>query len=135
MSQENVEAFRRAIEAMNRGDVEAVLALVESEVEWHMTIQALLGGEAAVYHGHQGVREYFRDMDEAFAEVHNDYPDVRDLGERVLALGSFRVRGKGSGAEVESRVGVVVEMRDGRATRVLTFLNPREALEAAGLSE
>src|SRR6478735_4012758 len=113
MSQENVEAVRRAIDAMNRLDVEALLLLVDPGVEWHMTIQALLGGEAAVYHGHEGVREYFRDMDEAFDEVQLDYPDVRDLGERVLALGSFRVRGRGSGAEVNSKAGVLVEMRDG----------------------
>ena len=135
MSQEDVETFRRGIEAMNRRDVEALLPALDPGVEWHMTIQALIGGEAAVYHGHEGVREYFRDMDEAFSDVHADYPDVRDLGDRLLALGSFRVRGRESGAEVESQVGALVDMKEGRATRVLTFLDPREALEAAGLSE
>ena len=88
-----------------------------------------------MYHGHDGVREYLRDIDEAFDEIHLDYPDVRDLGERVLALGTFRVHGRGSGAEVNSKVGALVEMRDGRVTRVLTFLDPSDALEAAGLRE
>ena len=120
---------------MNRRDVETLLSVVDPGVEWHMTIQALLGGEAAVYHGHEGVRAYLRDMDEAFSEVHADYPDLRDLGDRVLALGSFRVRGQESGAEIEMKVGVLVEMPEGRATQVLTFLDPREALEAAGLAE
>src|SRR5436190_17119303 len=112
MSQENVEAFRRGIEAINSQDVQALLPLLDPAIEWHMAIQALVGGEAAVYHGHDGVREYFRDMDGAFAKVELDYPDIRDLGERVLALGSFRVRGRESGAELESPAGALLDVRD-----------------------
>ena len=94
MSQENVEAFNRGIKAMNRGDVEGVLRELHPSVEFHMALQELVGGEAAVYHGHDGVREYLRDMDEAFAEVELDYTEIRDLGDRVLATGSFRTRGR-----------------------------------------
>jgi uncharacterized protein len=135
MSQDNVEVVRAAIEAMNREDAEALVAMLHPEIEWHMAIQQLLVGETGVYHGHHGIGEYFRDMDEAFEEVQVDCPDIRDLGDRVVALGSFRARGRGSGAEIESPVGAVVDMRAGRATRVLTYLDPTEALEAVGLSE
>jgi hypothetical protein len=34
MSQEDVEAFKRAIEAANRRDVEAFLAELDPDVEW-----------------------------------------------------------------------------------------------------
>ena len=135
MSEENVDRYRRNIEALNRRDVEAVLAEVHPDIEWNMPLQRLLGGEAAVYHGHEGVREYFRDMDEAFAEIQVDYPDIRDLGNRVLAIGSFSARGKKSEVPIESPLGAVVDMRDGKATRVRTYLDPTEALEAAGLEE
>ena len=135
MSRENVEAMKRAVEAMNRRDFEAVLRELDPAIEWHMTIQELLGGEGAVYHGHDGVREYFRDMDEAFGEVEVDYPDIRDLGDRVLAIGSFRTRGRQSGVVIESPVAALVDLdADSQATRVLTYLDPKEALEAAGLS-
>jgi ketosteroid isomerase-like protein len=134
MSQENVEAFGRAVEAMNRGDVEALLPELDPEVEWRMAIQELVGGVAGVYRGHDGVREYFRDMDEAFAEAVLDYPDVRDLGDRVLATGNFRTRGRHSGLVAESPVAALVYAgADGKATKVLTFLDPQKALEAAGL--
>ena len=96
MSQENVEAFKRGVAAMNRGDVEALLRELDPAVEFHMALQELVGGEAAIYHGHQGVREYLRDMDEAFTEVELDYTEIRDLGDRVLASGMFRTRGRQS---------------------------------------
>ena len=35
MSQENVEAVKRAREAANRGDIEALLEELDPEVEWH----------------------------------------------------------------------------------------------------
>jgi ketosteroid isomerase-like protein len=136
MSQENVEAFKRVVKAMNRSDVEAVLHELDPAIEWHMALQEAIGGEAAVYHGHQGVREYFRDMDDAFAEVELDYSDIRDLGDRVLATGSFRTRGRQSGAVVESPVAALVDAgADSRATKVLTYLDPKEALDAAGMRE
>ena len=135
MAQENVEVVRAAIEAMNHEDPEALVATLHPEIEWHMAIQQLLVGETAVYHGYKGIEQYFRDMEEAFEEVEVDCPDIRDLGDRVLALGSFRARGRGSGAEIESPVGAVVYMRDGRATRVLTYLDPQEAIEVAEVSE
>jgi ketosteroid isomerase-like protein len=136
MSQENVESFKRVIEAINRGDVEAVLQELDPAIEWHMTVQEFIGGEAGVYRGHEGVREYFRDMDEAFTEVEVDYAELRDLGDRVLAIGSFRTRGRHSGAVIESPLATLAEAdADGKGTRVLTYLDPKEALEAAGLSE
>ena len=132
MSRENVEAFKRGINAMNRGDVEGVL---HPSVEFHMALQELVGGEAAVYQGHEGVREYFRDMDEAFAEVELDYTEIHDLGDRVFATGSFR-RGRQSGAVTESPVAALVDVdAASKGTRVLTYLDPKDALEAAGLAE
>ena len=136
MSQENVDAIKRGLEAMNRGDVDALLRELDPAIEWHMALQELIGGTAGVYHGHEGVREYLRDMDEAFAEVVLNYTEIRDLGDRLLATGSFRTIGRHSGAAIESPVAALVDYNDdGRATRVLTYLDPEDALEAAGLRE
>ena len=130
-----MDAFRRVIEGLNRRDTEAVLSELDPAIEWQMALQSVMGGESAVYHGHAGVRRYIRDMDDAFADVEVDYPDVRDLGDRVLAIGRFRIRGKGSDVEIESPVAALADIKDGRGTRVLTFLDVGEALKAAGLSE
>jgi ketosteroid isomerase-like protein len=135
MSQENVEAFKRAVEALERRDVEAALEELDSEVEWHSAILVSLGGDTTVYRRHEGVRELLRDTWGAFAEFHYEFLEIRDLGDRIVATGRLRARGKESGAETESPLGSVVDFENGKAIRVRTYLDPKEAFEAAGLSE
>jgi len=135
MSQENVEAFERAIDAYNRRDVEGVLEVHDAGVEWHAALQEMIGGEAAVYRGHKGLRELVRDLDEAFSELQIEITQIRDLGDRLVAVGHLRGCGKESGAEVESPIGYLLDLTDGKVTRVRSYLDPQEALEAAGLRE
>ena len=135
MSQENVEAFKRAIEAYNRRAIDAFLEDIDPEVEWQGALQALLESEATVYRRHEGVRQWVRDIDEALADIHLELPEIRDLGDRIVAIGWLRARGKTSEAKTESPFGCVVEWKSGKATRLLSFLSQAEALKAAGLSE
>jgi ketosteroid isomerase-like protein len=135
MSQENVEAFKRGVDAFNRGDVEAVVEVIDPEVEWHDVFGQMLGGEATVYRGHEGVRELFGDLSGAFAELHTEYSKIRDLDDRIVAIGHIRTRGSESGAETESPLWTISHWKNGKVTRLRTYLNPKEALEAAGLSE
>lgn len=135
MSRENVETFKRAAEAINRRDVEALLDWVDPEVQWHPVMLASVAGGATVYRGHEGVREWIGDVDESFGETYSEFPEVRDLGDRVVAIGQLRVRGKESGVEVESPIIYVADFRNGKAFLVRTFLDRDQALEAAGLAE
>ena len=135
MSQENVEAFKRATDAFNRGDVEALLEVIDPEVEWHDVFAQMLGGEAMVYRGHEGVRELWGDLSGAFAELHVEYSEFRDLGDRIVAIGHLRVRGSESGAAIESPFGAITQWKTGKMTRLRAYLDPEEAVEAAGLSE
>ena len=136
MSQENVEAFKRGVEAGTRYDAEALIAEMNPDVEWHAGLLASLAGErAAVVKGHDGIRDLIRDFEEVFAESEMDFPDIRDLGDRVVALGVFRNRGKASGAMPESPIAYVAEFKDGKITHLQTYLDHRQALEAAGLRE
>jgi ketosteroid isomerase-like protein len=99
MSRENVESFKRAVEAYNRRDFEAVLEFLDPEIEWHPAVQAMMGGETAVYRGHAGVRELFRDVTEVFDVFDIELNEIRDLGkDRVVATGRLRTRGRGSAA-------------------------------------
>jgi ketosteroid isomerase-like protein len=135
MSQENVEVFKRAFDAVNRGDAEALVAELDPEVEWHGAILMAMGGTQTVYRGHEGVREWLRDLYETLSDFQAEYPEIRDLGDRTVAIGRVRARGAVSEAEIESPHGTVTDFKDGKAIRVRTYLDPNEALEAAGLSE
>ena len=135
MSQENVEVFKRGIEAFNRGDLEAVPDMLHPEVVLHLSLPAMFGGEATVFRGHNEYRAFFEELTEAFAEFRIEISEVRDLGERIVGIGRLYGRGRASGAEVESPIAYVVEYRDGKQIRVDDHFDPAEALEAAGLSE
>jgi ketosteroid isomerase-like protein len=74
-----------------------------------------------------------REVDEALAGVHVDCLEIRDLGERIVVIGRLRARGRASGAATESPIGWVVEFKNGKVTWMRDYLDPKEALAAAGL--
>ena len=133
MSQENVDAFRRAVDAANRRDTEAVLAECGPNVEWHAVLP-VVGGDM-VYRGHEGVREFLRDLWEVLADSKLVFPQITDLGDRLIATGHLSGRGAQSGAETRTPFAYVVEYENHKAILVRAYLDPGEALEAAGLSE
>ncbi len=135
MSDENVETFKRGVDAYNRRDVEALLEELHPRVEWRPLLPVLLGGEAAIYRGHEGARQGIRELEEAFTELRAEPAEFRDLGERVVAIGRLYGRGKESGVETVSPNVWVVDFEDGKVVRIREYLDPDEALEAAGLSE
>jgi len=135
MSQADVEGFKRAVEAGNRRDYDAVLEEFDPEVEWHPALLASLEGQPTVYRGRERVREWFRQMEEVFAELQTEFSEIRDLDDRIIAIGRIRTRGESSGAETESPIGYLLDIKSGKATRIRTYLDPKEALEAAGLRE
>jgi ketosteroid isomerase-like protein len=132
VSQENVEAFRRGLDAGNRGDVEGLLEVLDPDVAWHSALHALLGGEATVYRGHAGVREMIEDLYGSFDEIQIEVSEIRDLGDHLVAVGRTRARGGASGADVETPIAFVSQFKDGKAISVRGYLDPEEALEAAG---
>jgi uncharacterized protein len=131
MSNESVEVVRRCVEAFPRG-VEEMLFYVDPEVVLHSAIVG--GAEGNVYRGHEGFRRWFADSFESFEELRNEWSEFRDLGDRVLALGNVKARGRGSGMELDSPMGWLFTVRLGRVVEAQGFLSQSVALEAAGLS-
>jgi ketosteroid isomerase-like protein len=134
MSRENVEAVKRATEASNRRDLEAVVEELDAAVEWYDAAPMMLGGKATVYRGHEGARDLLRELDDVLDEIHVEYTEIRDLDDRVVAIGRIRTRGKGSGAETEAPYGIVFDFDNGKAIRIRTYVGG-DALEVAGLRE
>src|SRR3954468_1361772 len=133
MSQEHVEMVGGAIDAVSRQDVARLIELADPEVEWHSFLAQL--GEGGVYHGHDGLRRYAKDLSDAWEFLRTDVDDVLAVGAVVVVVGRLRYRGKGSGVETESAAGYVTRFRDGRLVYMRAFRDPEEALMALGLSE
>ena len=133
VAQQGVELVERARDAYTCWNVEPMLERLHAEVEWRPAIPMLLGGEATVYAGHEGVRRMFREFRDSFAEIHIEFSEIRALGDRVLALGHMRARGKSSGVDTVTPWAYLAELENGKAIRIRTYLDPDEALDAAGL--
>lgn len=133
VSSENVEAFKRGVEAANRSDAEAFLKLLHPDVEWH-TVLPMVGGDA-VYRGIDEVRRSLVSLWDVLAGTHFEFPDIRDLGDRLIAIGRIRVTGDASGAAADSPFAFVIKFRGGKVYLIRSYLDPNKALQAAGLSE
>ena len=136
MSQENMEVVRRSVEAWQRDDFDLWLATIDPAVEWGpLAIDRLAEGSESVYRGHEGMRRLWQFLRIEF-DLEFEAQEVRDVGDdRVVLLGGFRWRGPSSGIVVESPVGFVVTIRDGKIVRFEDYLSHEEALKAVGLAE
>jgi ketosteroid isomerase-like protein len=135
MSEENVEVFHRWAELWNRRDFEAGLAeCIHPEVEWRPITAALDG---IVYRGHAGLRRWIEQLFRDWEVFEISFEEAQQLDDdRMLVLGSWKARGRGSGIELDQqRASWLTDFRDGKVVRMQTFTDRRQALEAAGLSE
>ena len=128
----NVDVLRRGIEAMNRGDLSGMLAeSAEDVVVW-----ARRSAVAGEYRGHVGIQRLFADNAESFEAYKVEFTDVRDLGDdRLLALGTVRVKVRGGGVATEAPSAGIAEFENGKLKRWYDYGDRGEALAAAGLAD
>jgi ketosteroid isomerase-like protein len=133
MSQENVEIVRGAYAVLAEKGVEAVLAFIDPQFEG--TTPPSLASEPDTYRGHEGVRRYFGSFGDAMEAVYFEGQEFTAVGDKVLVDTTLHARGRASGIETEQRAFVVWTLREGMVTRVETFAEQGQALEAVGLAE
>jgi ketosteroid isomerase-like protein len=128
----NLEIARRWVEAINDGDIKALLSLCDSAI----TFEPVRSSVQGAYRGHAGVREWWTDTSDTFESFRLELDDLRDLGgDRVLALGTLRVRGQGSGVDAAVPSGSVATFREGRVLALKDYGDRAKAMEAAGLAD
>jgi ketosteroid isomerase-like protein len=136
MSQENVDTIQRARDAWDADDLDAFLAELDPEAEWHTAIEQALEGRGTAYRGHDGARKAWDEYHgEAWGGFTTQLQEIRDLGEAVLLLGHLGLTGTTTGIEFTQEFGQLVTFRGGKILRSADFLSHAEALEAAGLEE
>ena len=131
MSERNVELYRRGIEAFNRRDLDAFLALADPHV---VGVSRVLAIEGESYRGHDGTRKWWKDLLGVFPDFMIEIVWVRDAGNLTVSELRNSAGGEGSGA-LEEHVWQVSEWRDERVVRWQIYAREQDALEAAGLSE
>ena len=133
MSEENVEQLHRMTAALNRHDIDGVLALIDPDVEFMPRLVEVDGGGSL--RGHDGMRSWWENVFGVWPDFKSEIEEVRDLDVVVFA----RLRLSGQGVASEAATGqtawIVIEWRDSKAIWMRVFQRETDALEAAGLSE
>jgi ketosteroid isomerase-like protein len=132
MSQEQVELARRMIEWFNEQDVESAQAHSTEDVEI-VPLRAAM--EDTAYRGAEAFAAFRADNEEAWEELRFDAEALREAGERVVAVGQVSARARVTGADVKARVAMLFEFRGDKFSKLRTYVDVDEALEAAGLRE
>jgi hypothetical protein len=134
MSQENVERLRTAFDNFLTGKSEWGAELLDREVEWDASETPVLD-ISSVYHGAEGVRQFWREWLGAWETVQFDY-ELVNAGERVVALIDQRMRGRSSGIEVPlGKYAHVYTFQHGLIVHWKLYVSQSDALKAVGLAE
>ena len=132
MSKENVERLQAAYRALATGDISTVLEMCSPDIEITEPREI---PDSSTFHGHQGVRGVLGKLQEVFPDMEFAPDEFIAHGNRILVSMQWLGTGASSGVRSQITLFHVWGFEGDLATRVQAFLDRREALEAAGLSE
>jgi ketosteroid isomerase-like protein len=131
MSEENLDLAFQTLEAFNRHDLDAFLALMHDEIEIESRLVAIEGG----YHGHEGVRRWWSNFLDVLPDYTAEVEELHDLGDITLG----RVRGRGhpadSTAPLIDTFWQPIRWRDAKCIWWRNCPTKAEALEAIGFRD
>ncbi len=134
---ENLRAFletwnvRGTLEAWNRG--EADVSLLDPAVTYEDTILPDHVGET--YRGAEGIARATERWLEPYEEVTIKLEQIVGAGDRLVSIHRARSRARHTGIEFEMPLAYFWTFRDGKVIHLCSYLDPADALEAAGLAE
>jgi ketosteroid isomerase-like protein len=130
MSEENVDVVRRAFDAVNRRDMDALRELHDPDV----IMRAVEGWpEPGPFVGREAAMRWYAELLGAFDIDAMEQISCTDAGDRVVLQCIWH--GMGRGPEMNLEFTGVFTVRKGRVALVEFFLDHDDALEAAGLRE
>jgi len=129
MSQENVELVRRGI-----ASVDAFWAMLDEYVVWDLRGTPILDLDP-VYLGRDAVIEASRHYWGTWEDYSLEAEEIIDAGASVVIAVHERMRGKGSGVQIDRRWAQTWTFHRGRLIRWELFQEKAEALDAVGLPE
>jgi uncharacterized protein len=130
VSQASIEVIRRALDAFNRRDLEAIRALHDNDVrvDW----SASRGLEAGVYTGLSEVVGFFRTFFDTFDAIRVEPEEFIESGQLIVVPNCAHMRGR-DGIETIARSALVFEVRGGRVARLCLYQETADALRAVDL--
>jgi uncharacterized protein len=132
MSRESVEVVKRFMSGFEAGDREEWRKDFDPNVVWDTSASRMPA--AGIYHGHEGIEQFFRDWLGTWEDYEVATSDYIDAGSAVVVVFRQSGTGRGSGVRVERDFFGVYDLRDSKVVRFRMYESKKRALEAAGLS-
>ena len=131
---ENVEVFRRGIEAWNRRDLESLTGLAAPDIEYVNSPDAV---EPGTRHGSDEYGAVLRAQWDLLGDGQLEITSLQTSGDDVYALMELTRTFGGGDTPLAQRIGTCMTIREGRIVRQAMMSVPQlqQALEAAGLTE
>jgi len=127
----DIEVVEAVFAAFAERDLEAVLELAAPEIEF-IAVTSDYAGRTEPYRGHEGIRQYFRDVAEVWDELRLTPTDYRMVREQVLVTG--RVSARSPARVVSGSTGWVWRVRAGKVVWGRVYASAEDAVAAVGLS-
>ena len=113
---EDLDVVRAIYAAFAARDLEGALDFVAPGCEIHLEGTARAAGRSGPYRGHEGLRQYFADVEQVWAELELHADDFRTIPGSVIVMGT--VTGLSSTERITRRVMWSWRLRDARAVLV-----------------
>ncbi len=127
VSNESLALVRRAHEALNRGDIDALVDLCDEGFRLDMSDRVF---NPAVYDGHEGIRRFYAEVREVWETYVWALEELIDMGSQIVALLCSTGKGRESGVEVERETAFVWSVRAGRLVALHFYRDRSEALRS-----
>jgi ketosteroid isomerase-like protein len=126
--------YARTAEQYESGGLDEAIEMIPEVFDPNVEFSPWLAREVEhrTYHGHEGLRTFFRELQDMLGPVRYAPPEFHPLSEDVIVVFT-RLEGVGQGSDVPvgQDLGLVYEFEGGLVTRLTAFGSHQEAMRAA----
>jgi ketosteroid isomerase-like protein len=123
----DIEVVQEVYAAFAARDVERVKAVLDPDVVFIAVTGGILG-RTEPYRGHEGMREYFRDVARVWDELVLSPREFEQVGDQILVTG--RVSARSPSRMISGSTGWVWRVRNGLVVYVRVYASAAEAVAA-----
>jgi uncharacterized protein len=123
----DIDVVKAVFEAFSERDVEGVVARSHPDIEFS-AVTGDHAGRTEPYRGHDGLRQYFRDVSAVWDELRIVPGDYREDGDVILVTG--RVSARSPARIVAGSTGWIWRVRDGLVTYARVYPSAADAMAA-----
>lgn len=125
---ENVELVKQAYQDFGAGDIPAVVARFDPNIEWH-ECQGLPYAPDGIYRGPESVvNDVLAKLPDNFEKFQIDIVDLFGGEDKVVMVGYYRGIWKETGKEFKANATHTWTIKDGRATRFFQAVDTAEII-------